>query len=47
MADITGHITGHVDITSMSVVLGGRGAGGKVRIISRIGICAISAFEAC
>ena len=45
MAD-TGH--GIVDIITMSVVLGGRGVGGKVRIfgLSRIGECAISAFEA-
>jgi hypothetical protein len=48
MADIPGHITGYADITTMSVVLGGRGVGGKVRILflSRIGECAISAFEA-
>jgi hypothetical protein len=47
MAEIIGHMTGHVDITTMSVVLGGRGVGGKVRILflSRIGECAISAFE--
>jgi putative Ca2+/H+ antiporter (TMEM165/GDT1 family) len=46
-ANIIGHMIGHVDITTMSAVLGGGRAGGKVRIqlLSRVGGCAISAFE--
>ena len=48
MVDMAGHtIHSIVDTTTLSVVVGGRRADGKVLIFcpSRIGECAISAFE--